>query len=136
MKGFTPSALFIHGDYLAVFGTSWGTFSYAYKTQYTYIKIYDCSNRAQPFLLKEFQVGGSYFNGRKLDDGFMYLITNHDFSLIRRPWFNIGAGRFDLPFNSIFWYPGTYSRATSVNIISFNLGNPIASTKKIISICA
>ena len=66
----------------------------------------------------------------------MYLITTHDFSYIRRPWFDFGAGVRDVAISSIFWYPGTYTRPSAVNIISFNLANPLASTKRIATICA
>lgn len=66
----------------------------------------------------------------------MYLITTHDFYSIRRPWFDFGSGRRDVSASSIFWYPGVYQRVSAVNIISFNLGNPIRSSKKVATICA
>lgn len=204
-KDFNPSALFIEGDYLAVFGTKTEYFNgncypyyplyakggvqpavetlsvapavsttslrvadapevaapslttartaapsliapqiyrpwpcYSYSTSYTYIKIYDMSNRGKPFLLKEFQVSGSYNNGRKLDNGFMYLVTSYSFNYLPKPypWYNFGLGPRDVDVSSIFWYPGIYNNPTAVNIISFDLGNPLGRTKKVISICA
>lgn len=54
-KDFNPSALFLEGDYLAVFGTKWVTETdvfVSYSVAYTYIKIYDVSNRAKPFLIR------------------------------------------------------------------------------------
>mgnify|MGYP006995465323 CR=1 FL=1 len=66
----------------------------------------------------------------------MYIITSHDFSYIRRPWFDFGAGKKDVSFNSIFWYPGIYKNPSAVNIVSFNLANPISCTKKITTVCA
>ena len=185
-KDFNPTALFVQGDYIAVFGTKYDTISYpcpyydypypiygiqpvlasaaapnpaarllqdktstariaaaakiapsilpiirppwggscSYQIPYTYIKIYSSTNKAAPLLTKEFQVSGSYLNGRKLDNGFMYLITTHEFNYIRRPWYDFGSGKIDVSSSSIFWYPGAYTRPSAVNIISFNLGNP------------
>jgi len=165
---FSPSALFLEGDYLAVFGTKWVTnyyndpvayaktdqtvsatakfapssliyrpYPYSYSTAYTFIKIYDVSNRGRPFLLKEFQVSGSYFDGRKLENGFMYLVTTYSFNYIRPfPWFDFGSGRRDVDFGSIFWYPGVYQSPSAVNIISFNLANPLGSRKRVVTICS
>jgi hypothetical protein len=131
---------------LAVFGTKWQNYgiSYplaiarypSYSVSYTFIKIYDVSNRGKPFLLKEFQVSGNYFDGRKLDNGFMYLITNQPFSYIARPWFDFGQGKKNVAFSSIFYYPVSYFNPNAVNIISFNLGDPINGHKKVVSICA
>lgn len=167
-KDLNPSALFLEGDYLAVFGTKWVTnyyndypvsaavrtdqlttarlaapsiyrpYPYSYSTAYTFIKIYDVSNRGRPYLLKEFQVSGSYFDGRKLENGFMYLVTTNSFSYIPRPipWFDFGTGRRDIDFTSIFWYPGVYQNPSAVNIISFNLASPLSSQKKVVSVCA
>lgn len=161
---FNPSALFLEGDYLAVFGTKWVTnnyidypisatartgavpsariaapFSYrpSYSTAYTFIKIYDVSNRGSPYLLKEFQVSGSYLDGRKLENGFMYLVTSYSFSYLPRPvpWFDFGTGRRDVDFTSIFWYPIEYRAPSAVNVISFDLSDPIRSRKKVVTIC-
>jgi len=52
---FTPSAIFQHGNFLAVFGTQIG---YSYKNVnyasngYTFIKIYNIANKGSPFLVK------------------------------------------------------------------------------------
>lgn len=82
---------------MAVFGTKWDTsygggypgpylatakFAFPYyrrSNPTTWVKIYDVTNRGKPFLAKEYKVEGSYFNGRKLDNGFVYLIVNHSF---------------------------------------------------------
>lgn len=52
---YTPSAIFQHGNFLAVFGTQYG---YNYKnvnyasSGYTFIKIYNIANKASPFLVR------------------------------------------------------------------------------------
>jgi hypothetical protein len=94
-----PSAIFIEGNYLAVFGTQVDT-NYAYLgppiipvatfttmvqlrpislnvITYTWIKIYDVSNRARPILIKDCKIQGSYFDGRKLLNGYVYLISKN-----------------------------------------------------------
>ena len=54
--GMNPSAIFIEGDYLAVFGTEeyryYSSRYYAPPTLKTIIRIYDVSNRANPRLVK------------------------------------------------------------------------------------
>ena len=66
----------------------------------------------------------------------MYLITNQPFSYIARPWFDFGQGKKNVLFSSIFYYPVSYVNPNAVNIISFNLGDPINGHKKVVSICA
>lgn len=77
-KDFNASALFLEEDYVAVFGTMWNYKSNS--VDYTFVKILDVSNRGNPFWVREFKVAGKYFDGRKLSNGFMYLVTNYDFS--------------------------------------------------------
>jgi inhibitor of cysteine peptidase len=136
---FNASALFLEGDYVAVFGTMWNYYSNS--VDYTFIKILDVSNRGNPFWVREFKVAGKYFDGRKLSNGFMYLVTNYEFTRSYQPipWFDagIGSGRIDLDFSSIFWYPSfVYIRPSAINILSFNLANPIGSRKKVVTICS
>jgi hypothetical protein len=51
----TPQAIFIQGNYLGVFGTQWEN-SGMFRIAYTYIRIYDISNRARPNLLREYKI--------------------------------------------------------------------------------
>lgn len=46
-----PEALFIEGNFLSLFGTDYST-----GRAFTFIRIYDVSNRAQPFLARTFKV--------------------------------------------------------------------------------
>jgi hypothetical protein len=64
----------------------------------------------------------------------MYLITNQPLSYVTRPWYNFGSGQINVPSTLIFWYPITYVQPSTVNIIAFNLGDPINSLKTIVSI--
>lgn len=70
--------------------------------------------------------------------GFVYLVLTHQFNYRPRPfpWFDFGFGVKDVPVTSIFWYPGTYIRPSAVNIVSFDLRNPLTGTKNIATICA
>jgi len=47
-------------------------------------------------------VSGNYFDGRKLTNGYMYLVTNQSMSNSGKlPWYNLGNGNSDvvIPFN-------------------------------------
>jgi len=136
---YTPSAIFQHGSFLAVFGTQYG---YNYKnvnyasSGYTFIKIYNIANKANPFLVREYQFLGNYFNARKLNSGFVYIISNYFFTRNIIPWCDWGSGKVDVWFGNIYRYPVTYVQVQGINILSFNLGNPLNGGRKIISICA
>lgn len=81
---------------------------YSYSTTTTtVIKIYNTVNKQSPFLEKEYKVCGSYFNGRKLDNGFVYIITKHyPYSIADSyPWYDLGIGRKNIRPSSIFYYP-------------------------------
>lgn len=60
---------------------------------YTKIRIYDISNKARPFLARTFKVAGRYTNGRKTEDGFVYLVANQQINRKYRPWYDYGLGR-------------------------------------------
>jgi uncharacterized secreted protein with C-terminal beta-propeller domain len=156
-----PSAIFIEGNYLAVFGTQVDT-NYAYLgppvipintfntmvqarpisvnvITYTWIKIYDVSNRARPLLVKDIKIQGDYFDGRKLDNGYVYLISKNQFSYGVRPnpWYDFGLGLRNALYSAIYWYPTfIYTLPSAVNIISFNLGYPQLSQPRMVTVCA
>jgi hypothetical protein len=92
-------------------------------------------NRAKPYLARTFKVAGSYQNGRKTENGFVYLITNQSIYRNVRPWYDFGLGTSHLPFNLIYRYPITYIRPQLTNIVSFNLRNPLNSERKVVSVC-
>ena len=67
----------------------------------------------------------------------MYLVTKYSFNYRRIvPWYDFGFGRVNIPFRKIFWYPWTYVRPSGVNIISFNLGQPLSSSIAVATLCA
>jgi hypothetical protein len=73
--------MFIEGNYLAVFGTE-------IRGEYiTYVDIFDVSNKQIPKHLKKYGMTGRYFDGRKLQDGYVYLISTHKLSSTI-PWFD------------------------------------------------
>lgn len=128
ITGFTPKALFIEGNYLAIFGSSYQSGSFI-----TIIRIYDVSNRANPYQIRGYSIEGNYFNGRKTSDGFVYILATH--RLFRRtnplPWLNFGGSQTFFPFNNVFYYPGQYRNPLFVPIISINLRNPLSNQRGI-----
>jgi len=113
---FEPKALFVEGRYLAVFGND-----IRGAPLKTIIKIYNIEDKAFPELFRSFYVSGEYFSGRKLDNGFMYLIST---DYLTAPWYDFGAGKVDISPESIFKYPEIYQTINSINIIAINLKNP------------
>ena len=74
--------MFIEGNYLAVFGTDYEDTDYSkyrdgiyssfalrpsffFRPSYTWVYVYDLSNKTNPKLIKDYKFEGNYFNGRK-----------------------------------------------------------------------
>jgi inhibitor of cysteine peptidase len=151
-----PSALFLEGDYLAVFGTEYTTqqnsqndlsskrayYSYQPQSANTYVHVYDVSRKSNPTLIKEYKVEGRYTNGRMTENGFVYLISslncnNRQDQKDTAPWYNFNGRKQYLRPNEIFYYPGSsedYQGANFLNIFTFNLGNPRYAQENIVSV--
>lgn len=90
------------------------------------MRVYNIKNRLKPYLIRDIRIEGRYFNGRKTQDGFMYLLSIQN--LYQRvkpyPWYSIGYSRNYAKLGSIFLYEGDYYRPIFVNIFSFDLKNP------------
>lgn len=91
---YDPKALFVEGRYLAVFGNF---------QKLTIVEIYNIENRANPTLIKNFAFTGSYKDGRKLLNGFIYLINVQPSDKI--PMYTFGGERKIVDPSSIFKYP-------------------------------
>jgi len=76
-----PDDIFIDGNYLAVFGSDQQIYAqplYAtFKRQnpYTFFKVFDLSDAANPKLVRDLDLEGSYTDARLIGD-YAYLITN------------------------------------------------------------
>ena len=129
--GARPDALFIEGNYLSLFGT----YSNNGDT-FTYVLIYDVTNRGNPSLAEEYYFEGSYFNGRKTRDGYVYILSTMRMvsRQIPTPWFDVGNGRRYLSYNDIFFYIGNYQEPLFVNIISFDLRHPNPDRVRMVSV--
>ena len=74
-----PSGLFVNGDTLTVFGTTYNVedlneAGVRVRNGMTFFEIYDISDRENPKLEKEFKYEGRYYNSRMIQDT-VYLIT-------------------------------------------------------------
>lgn len=68
--------------------------------------MYDVSNRYNPILKNTFSIAGYYFDGRMLENGFMYLINKFPIDSEKViPWYDIGFGKKVFSWNWIHWYP-------------------------------
>ncbi len=64
-----PQELFIEGDLMAYFGTRYE------ERSYTFVRVYDVSDRSNPVLLKTYDFEGYFIRGRKTA-GVIYLVSN------------------------------------------------------------
>lgn len=121
---------------MTVFGTKYNHYpygGYGFKRPYyggsstTVVKIYNIYNRANPYNVKNYEIEGNYFNGRKTQDGYVYLLTTH--RVYQRanpiPWYNFNGRQVNFPFRRVFYYPGSYRSPLFVTILSFNLRSPL-----------
>lgn len=92
----------------------------------TFVQIYDVSDRQFPTLTDTFSVLGDFFDGRMLETGYIYLLSNspmNQFTII--PWYNTGNGQVTCPWSQIYWYPlWIYQQPSFLNIFGFNINNP------------
>ena len=79
---------------------------------------------------------GSYFDARKLDSGFIYVVTNFNFVKRLFPWLNWGQGKISSILSKIFRFPIFSKELEGFNILSFNLANPVHGGRNMITICA
>lgn len=82
----TVSNIFINGDKLVVFGSSYSYFicedkdddisipSPWYSSRNSFVKIYDLADREEPELERDVVIAGNYYNARMIGD-YVYLIT-------------------------------------------------------------
>lgn len=122
--------LFIEQNYLALFGTD-----YSNSRASTFVRIYNIKNRSNPYLERTFRMEGSYVDGRKTNNGFVYLVANQRLYQRIFPWYDFGVGQTKINWRNIFYYPGGYSSPQLTNILSFNLRQPSSYDRKVISIC-
>lgn len=80
-------------------------------------------------LKNTFNILGDYFDGRMLENGFMYLVNKTPMDRFKiLPWYDIGDGQVSCPWGWIFWYPlWMYSYPSFINIIAFDLKRPKSS---------
>jgi len=81
---FAPAGIFVKGDRLAILGSNYSTSQLlpynmpltwnVVETQ-TYVRLYDISDRAQPNLLRTFNMTGDYFDSRMIGK-YVYFVTS------------------------------------------------------------
>jgi inhibitor of cysteine peptidase len=75
-----PVGIFVDGDRLVVLGCTYNTYPDVYYVRFygdtaTFANVYDISDRANPELLRTFQMNGSYFNSRKIGNYVYFVIS-------------------------------------------------------------
>ena len=97
IPGFTPQELFIDGDRLVVFGSSYSTsptissgtiqpadakggvaiLPYPVQTGIVSVKLYDIKDRVNPKLLKSVDIEGSYLTSRKIGTDVYFVVNSY-----------------------------------------------------------
>lgn len=109
----------MEGDSLALFGTSSEAGSL-----FTFVLIFDVSDRGNPILKEHYKFEGQYFDGRMSRGGWVYLVSSHP--IVQRtpiyPWFDVGYGKQYL--NNAYQYQIFYNFPIFLNVVSFDLRYP------------
>jgi len=144
---FTITDIFVNGDRLIIFGDSY-SYDYPlvlkidsddesqvdlpapwYSSSSTNINIYDISDRENPELKREIEVGGNYYNARMIGD-YVYVITNQwSYQLIPCyesnntiiPMIKINGESKRIPLSDICYIDVPSSSYTLTHIISVNV---------------
>ncbi|XUX00520.1 MAG: beta-propeller domain-containing protein [Dehalogenimonas sp.] len=96
INGFTPQEIFVDGDRLVVFGTTYATGGdpgyptilpadaksgiaaiYPYRTGMVSVKLYDIKDRSNPKLLKSVDIEGSYLTARKIGTDVYFVVNSY-----------------------------------------------------------
>jgi uncharacterized secreted protein with C-terminal beta-propeller domain len=97
IQGFTPQELFIDGDRLVVFGSTYSiggdpgypitilpadaksgiSSIYPYQTGMVSVKLYDIKDRSNPKLLKSVDIEGSYLTSRKIGTDAYFVVNSY-----------------------------------------------------------
>ncbi|MFA6073771.1 MAG: beta-propeller domain-containing protein [Candidatus Woesearchaeota archaeon] len=123
-----PTALFIEGNKLAVIGTVndfnfLSAQGFSRNQGYTFVKIYDISNRAKPTLLKELKYEGQY-NDARLIGSDMYLVSTFypeyrtDYPT---PLYFEGTVKKEMAVQNIHYFNIPYTNPSFVIVNSVNL---------------
>jgi uncharacterized secreted protein with C-terminal beta-propeller domain len=112
---FEPTGIFVNGDRLALLGSNYSMSQFlpydVYATSnvvetQTYARLYDISDRAQPSLLRAFNMTGNYFDSRMIGK-YVYFVTSMDAYLLNDtvilPQINSGEGPKEIPATEIYY---------------------------------
>ena len=124
-----PQALFIEENKLALFGTTFQN-----SLPFTFVLIYDITNRGIPVKEREYLFEGTYFDGRKTRDGYVYLLSTLPIRPLVTPRYDVGEGLNEIPLSSVFVHQDSYAKPLYINIISFDLRVPNPAKTKMITI--
>ena len=111
-----PIDIFLNGDKLVVFSNSYSG------SQKTNALVYDITNRENPELESEFEIGGNYLSSRMIGD-YVYLISNQYtyFDDIILPMLAVDGVTKEIPATDIAYFPQPDTSYTFTNILAFNV---------------
>jgi uncharacterized secreted protein with C-terminal beta-propeller domain len=112
---FAPAGIFVNGNRLVILGSNYSMSQFlpydvsttwnVVETQ-TYVRLYDISDRAQPDLLRTFNMTGDYFDSRMIGK-YVYFVTSMDAYLLNGtvilPQVYSGEGAKEIPATEIYY---------------------------------
>jgi uncharacterized secreted protein with C-terminal beta-propeller domain len=111
INGTYPVGIFVNNDRLAVLGCKYFVPTSYYYNLYvidikTFVDIYDISNRADPVLLRNFTLSGSYFTSRMIGDYVYFVVSQpayviHDTVILPKVY--LEDGMKEIPASDIYY---------------------------------
>jgi len=86
-----PENIYINGDYLVIYGENQNIYNTEiYKTfrrgsNFTFLKIFDIKDKANPKQIKDLDFEGNYNNSRMIGDWVYFVTTNYSYNYIDDP---------------------------------------------------
>lgn len=132
---FAPAGIFVNGDRLAILGSNYSTSQLlpynmpmtwnVVETQ-TYVRLYDISDRAQPSLLRTFNMTGDYFDSRMIGKYVYFVTSMHAYVLndtVILPQIYSGDGAKEIPATEIYYSNVSDNYFSYTTFVAMNVQN-------------
>jgi inhibitor of cysteine peptidase len=126
-----PVGIFVNGDRLAVLGCTYIISSVVYYGYYyvdikSSVNVYDISNRANPVLLENFTISGSYFNSRMIGD-YVYFVVSQPayviYDTVVLPKIYSSDGITEINASEIHYYNASDDYYLYTTVVALNMQN-------------
>jgi len=126
-----PTAIFINGDKLVVFLSTWSNYmimekegEYFYSTPKMGIEVYDVQNRAQPKLSRNITIDGYYLSSRMIDN-YVYVVASFPAYFVKEdvvlPEIKVDNGKNKIDPTEVFYPEAADVSYSFTTILSLNI---------------